>query len=79
MKSFVKRRRIRLAILTTPVEVSQKLTDRLISAGVIAIWNFTPARLNVPSNVLVRNEHISIGLSEIAYHLKQEAEADTTV
>ena len=71
MKSYVETSKIRLAILTTPVEVSQKLTDRLVSAGVKAIWNFTPTRLAVPSGVLVRNEHISVGLSEIAYHLKQ--------
>jgi redox-sensing transcriptional repressor len=71
MKPFLKRRKIRLAILTTPVEVSQELTDRLVSAGVKAIWNFTPTRLTVPPGVLVRNEHISIGLSQIAYHLKR--------
>jgi redox-sensing transcriptional repressor len=69
MKPFVERRKIRLAILTTPAEVSQELADRLVSAGVKAIWNFTPTRLTVPADVLVRNEHISIGLSEIAYHL----------
>ena len=72
MTRVVKGRGIRLAILTTPADVSQQLTDRLVAAGVKAIWNFTPARLTVPSDVLVRSEHISIGLSEIAYHLKEE-------
>jgi redox-sensing transcriptional repressor len=71
LKPFIKRHEIRLAILTTPVEVAQKLTDRLVLAGVKAIWNFTPARLIVPPGVLVRNEHISMGLSQIAYHLKR--------
>ena len=71
MKPFIKSHLIRLAILTTPAEVSQKLTDRLLSAGVKAIWNFTPTWLSVPSDVLVRDEHISIGLAEIAHHLKQ--------
>jgi redox-sensing transcriptional repressor len=71
MKPFVRRRKIRLAILTTPVEVSQGVTDRLVFAGVKAIWNFTPTRLIVPSDVLVRNEHISMGLCQISYHLKQ--------
>ncbi|UCG33315.1 MAG: redox-sensing transcriptional repressor Rex [Phycisphaerales bacterium] len=70
MTPFIKSRKIRLAILTTPVTVSQKLTDRLVTVGVKAIWNFTPTRLTVPPGVLVRNEHISIGLSEIAYHLR---------
>lgn len=68
---FVKRHEIRLAVLTTPVSVSQKLTDRLVGLGVRAIWNFTPTQLTVPEGVLVRNEHISVGLSEIAYHLKR--------
>ena len=71
MKSYVERHKIRLAILATPVEVSQELTDRLVSAGIKVIWNFTPTQLVVPEGVLVRDEHISTGLSEIAHHLKQ--------
>ena len=71
MKPFVRSHKIGLGVLTTPAEVSQKLTDRLVSAGVKAIWNFTPTRLAVPSDVFVRNEHISVGLSQIAYHLNQ--------
>lgn len=70
MKPFIRRHKIRLAILTTPAEVSQKLTDRLVSVGVEAIWNFTPSRLVVPPGVLLRSEHISMGLSQIAYHLQ---------
>jgi redox-sensing transcriptional repressor len=71
LKPFIRKHDIRLAILTTPAEVSQKLTDRLVSAGIKAIWNFTPTRVTVPPDVLVRNEHISLGLSQIAYHLNQ--------
>ena len=71
MTAFVRKRNIRLAIITVPVEVAQKVVDRVIAAGVTAIWNFAPTQLTVPDNVLVRNEHISRGLSEIAYHLKQ--------
>jgi redox-sensing transcriptional repressor len=72
LKAFIQSRKIRLAILTTPAEVSQTLADRLVSAGVKAIWNFAPTRLTVPAGVLVRNEHMSIGLSEIAYHIKNQ-------
>ena len=71
MKSYVEKHKIRLAILATPAEVSQELTNRLVSAGVEAIWNFTPTQLLVPEDILVRDEHISTGLSEITYHLKQ--------
>jgi redox-sensing transcriptional repressor len=72
LKPYVRSRKIRLAILTTPADVSQRLADRLVSVGVKAIWNFAPTRLTVPAGVLVRNEHISIGLAEIAYHIKNQ-------
>ncbi len=71
IKPFVKSHMIWLAILTTPADASQILVDRLVSSGVKAIWNFTPARLMVPPGVLVCDEHISIGLSEITHHLKE--------
>jgi redox-sensing transcriptional repressor len=71
MKPFIRRHKIRLAILAPPTEVSEQLLDGLVSAGVEAIWNFTPTQLAGPPGILVRNErHFSIGLSEIAYHLK---------
>ncbi len=71
MSAYIKRHGIRLAVLTTPAEVSQKLADRLVAAGIKAIWNFSPTHLSVPEDVLLRNEHISRGLSQIAYHLKE--------
>ena len=76
MKPFIRKHEIRLAILTTPQQVAQKLADRLISSGVKAIWNFAPTRLSVPPDVLVRDEHISLGLSEIAYHLALVTDPD---
>ncbi len=69
MKPFVRKQGIRMAILTTPVSVSQIITDRLVSAGTKAIWNFSPTRLSAPEEVLIRNEHISLGLAQLAYHL----------
>jgi redox-sensing transcriptional repressor len=69
MKPFIRKHRIRMAILTTPVAVSQTITDRLVSAGIKAIWNFSPTRLSAPEDVLIRNEHISLGLAQVAYHL----------
>ncbi|NNM07190.1 MAG: redox-sensing transcriptional repressor Rex [Gemmatimonadetes bacterium] len=69
MKPFVRKNNIKMAVLTTPVSVSQTITDRLVSAGIQAIWNFSPTRLTVPEGVLIRNEHISLGLAQVAYHL----------
>jgi redox-sensing transcriptional repressor len=69
LKSYVQNHGIKMAILTTPVGVSQSLTNRLVDVGVKAIWNFSPTRLHAPPDVLIRNEHISLGLAQVAYHL----------
>jgi redox-sensing transcriptional repressor len=69
LKPYIRNHGIKMAILTTPVSVSQRLTDSLVEVGVKAIWNFSPTRLQAPSDVLIRNEHISLGLAQVAYHL----------
>ncbi len=76
LKHYVKTNKIRMAILTTPVKVSQTLTNRLVEVGVTAIWNFSPTRLQAPPGVLIRNEHISLGLAQVAYHLNQPGNDD---
>ena len=43
-----------------------------MAGGVRAIWNFAPVNIDAPSGFLVRNEHISVGLGELAYFLTQE-------
>jgi redox-sensing transcriptional repressor len=78
LKPFIRKHGIRLAVLTTPAEASQELADRLVSVGVKAIWNFAPTRLAVPPEVLVRDEHIALGLSVIAHHLAHSAEGPAT-
>ena len=69
LKPYIRNHGIKMAILTTPVSVGQRLTDSLVEVGVKAIWNFSPTRLYAPSDVLIRNEHISLGLAQVAYHL----------
>ncbi len=75
LKPYIQEHRIPLAVLTTPGPVTQGVADLVVLGGVRAIWNFSPVRLTVPSSVLVRNEHISVGLAEISYHLRTQSEA----
>jgi len=71
IEETIKKSTVRLAILTVPAEVAQALTDRLIAAGINALWNFAPTNIMVPSGITVRNEHLSVALAELAYHMKE--------
>lgn len=70
LRAYVEKNEIPVAILTTPSGVAQGLADLLVLAGIRSIWNFSPTRISVPDDVLIRNEHISLGLAEISFHLR---------
>ncbi|HOF40305.1 MAG TPA: redox-sensing transcriptional repressor Rex [Candidatus Hydrogenedentes bacterium] len=79
LETVIERNNVRLAILAVPAEACQALADRLVRAGIAGIWNFGPTTLTVPSGVVVRHEHIVVGLAELAYHLQHEPECHGAV
>lgn len=54
-----------IGILAVPVENAQLAADRLVQAGVRAIWNFTPFRINVPDDIVLENTSIYADLAII--------------
>lgn len=71
LEAVIRRHDVRLGILTVPAERAQALAERLAAAGVEAIWNFAPTGLVAPEGVIVRHEHIAVGLAELGYALKR--------
>lgn len=58
-----------IAILTTPVAVSQHVAERIVAGGVNAILNFAPVRLELPPEVAVRQVDLSTELQILSFHL----------
>ena len=61
--------KITLAMLTVPATAAQKITDKLVEAGVKAILNYAPISLNVPEGVLVQYIDPSTHLQRMTYYL----------
>lgn len=59
-----------IAIISVPAEQAQDLADRLVSAGVKGIMNFTPIRLTVPEDVRVMNVDLSNELQSLIYFVQ---------
>jgi len=51
----------KIAILTVPSAFANEVTEKLVAAGIKAIWNFTNVKLNVPDDVLVQKEDLTSG------------------
>lgn len=54
-----------IAILTVPVEHSQKMANTAIDCGIKAIWNFTPFRIKAPDDIVITNTSIYAHLALI--------------
>jgi redox-sensing transcriptional repressor len=68
--SFARRLGITLGVLTVPAPAAQEAADLMVQAGIVGIWNFTPARLQVPEGVVVQKEDLAEGLAVLSHRLR---------
>ncbi len=70
LSPIIQQLQVILGILTVPAEAAQPLADQMIEAGVKGIWCFSPTHLVVPSHITLRQEHLSVGIAGLSYHLR---------
>lgn len=66
LASFIKKRGVQIGIVTVPKSVAQEVVNVLVEAGVRAIWNFAPAPLRVPKNIVLKTEDLAASLAMLA-------------
>ena len=74
LAAFVKARRILIGIVTVPKGVAQEVVNTLVDAGVRAIWNFAPAPLRVPKDIVIKTEDLAASLAMLAGKLYNTGE-----
>lgn len=72
LESYCHSHMVRMAIITVPASHAQAVCDRLIKAGIKAIWNFAPTHLEVPPNILVQHENMATSLAVLSMHLQAQ-------
>jgi len=65
---IVQQYKVKTAIIAVPEESGQGVCDRLVSAGVRAILNFSPVVLRVPDQVKVNNVNLRNELESLFYY-----------
>lgn len=66
---------IQIGVITTPAEVAQAVADEMVGAGIQAIWNFAPVKLNVPQHMIVHNEDLYSSLASLSCKLAKRSRA----
>ncbi len=72
--AFVAENNIRLGIVTVPKAAAQEVVNKLVGAGVKAIWNFAPAPLRVPKDIVIKTEDLAASLAMLAGKLYKTGE-----
>ena len=71
LSSFVKKQRVKMAILTVPAAAAQEVANRLVEAGISGVLNFSPIVLSVPERVMVNNVNLAIELENLSYFTQE--------
>lgn len=74
LNRFVKNNDVDMAVISTSKESAQEVADKLVNAGVKAIWNFAPTDIRVPDDVIVENVHLIESLLTLTYLYKESLE-----
>lgn len=69
LTELAKDQTIEIGILTVPANVAQKAADLLLKIGVQAIWNYTPARLDLPAPVICEDVKLSASFAVLSSRL----------
>ena len=67
--ALIKQHDIQIGVLAVPVDAAQAVCDQFIDAGVRAIVNFAPVRLDVPPSVQLRVVDLAVELESLAFYL----------
>ena len=63
---------VNIGVLTVPIEIAQRITDKMVAGGIKAVWNFTPFRIRVPENIVVQNTslyaHLAVMLNRLNFN-----------
>jgi redox-sensing transcriptional repressor len=70
LPEVIKKKKIKICILSVPGVVAQEIVDVVVKAGIRGIWNFAPTHLVVPEGVILLNENLAASLSVLTSQLE---------
>jgi redox-sensing transcriptional repressor len=65
----VARNRIEIGVITVPADAAAGVAERCFGAGLKAILNFAPVRLNAPPGVRLKNVDLKINLETLSFYI----------
>jgi redox-sensing transcriptional repressor len=70
-RRFVRRERIRIAVIAVPAAAAQAVLNEVVAAGIKAVLNFSPGTLTAPADVKVKSVDLTVSLESLSFFLAQ--------
>lgn len=78
LESIIDEHSARTAVIATPAEAAQQVTDDVIAAGITSVLNFAPTVVQVPEGVALRQVDLALELQILSYYQpRTDSERDT--
>jgi len=61
----------RVGIITTSPSAAQSVAEKMVEAGMIAIWNFTPVKLELSEEIIIENVDIYPSLAVLSHRVAE--------
>ncbi|MGE4286514.1 MAG: redox-sensing transcriptional repressor Rex [Phycisphaerae bacterium] len=71
LKDLAHRLHVRIGVLTVPQQYAQESAQILVDAGIEAIWNFTPVKLDIPEHIIVERVGLESSLAVLSSRLRE--------
>jgi redox-sensing transcriptional repressor len=72
VEEFIKENNIDIAILSVPYEQTPSVAEKVASAGVKGLWNFSPMDLKISHDIIIENVHLSDSLMVLGYRINEK-------
>lgn len=69
MPDMAKAMGVKVGVLTVPGSAAQEAAAIMVASGITGIWNFAPAKLDVPDSVLVENVELVSSLAVLSVNM----------
>lgn len=69
LEEMIRERDVEMGVVAVPPEAAQEVADRLVAAGVRALLNFAPVKLEVPDGVVVRSMDVALEMEGLSFAL----------
>lgn len=69
LRRIVRRERVGIVVVAVPASAAQQVVNRVVSAGVRAVLNFSPGTLRVPPSVKLKSVDLTVSMESLSFHL----------